>query len=82
MATTKEMIREWLERAYEGDTHMVVVCDQFDYEDYPIFITQEENIRDRVREINAKNMQVVMEVYNLSIDLDEQVNSSDRVFNY
>ena len=35
MATTKKVIREWLERyANSRATHLVIVCDTFSYEDF------------------------------------------------
>lgn len=40
MAATKEFIRNWLQRATKEDSHMLVVCDTFDYEDYPVFVNK------------------------------------------
>ena len=37
--TTPEMIREWFNRGIElGATHLIVACDTFDYEDYPVYV--------------------------------------------
>ena len=81
--TTKEDIREWLKRANKKeDTHMLVVCDSFDYEDYPVYIKRGDDILKVIKETcTPDNMQRLMEVYNLSMDLEEQLNTK-RVFNY
>lgn len=39
--TTKETIRVWLKQAKKlKATHLLVVCDQFELEDYPVFIVE------------------------------------------
>ena len=74
MRTTREVIKGWLERAKEQKaTHLIVVCDTFDHEDYPVFVLPDQDARVRYEEYNGKNMQRVMEVYNLSKPLDEQL---------
>ena len=82
MATEKSDIQRWLERGKEeGATHLIVVCDSFDYEDYPVFVNSQENVHEKESEYNGKSMQRVMEVYNLSMDWDTQLNQF-RSFNY
>jgi hypothetical protein len=58
---------------------MVVVCDTFDWSDYPVGARSEKE----AREIAAKpgEMQKVMEVYRLADDWDEQLNER-RVFRF
>lgn len=81
MATTKEDILRWLESGKEeGATHLIVVCDTFDWEDYPVFVSPQENVHEKEEHYNG-NMQRVMEVYNLSMDWDQQLNQG-RSFNY
>jgi hypothetical protein len=75
MGTSEEEIRGWLERGQkEGATHVVVVVDTYDHEDYPVMVKPEESVRDVFDEHNMKNMQRVMEVYALHLDLDAQLN--------
>jgi len=75
MSTQKDDIRRWLERGKEEKaTHLIVVCDTWDHEDYPVFVSPEENVYEVVNGYNGKDMQRVMEVYNLSMDWDEQLN--------
>ena len=82
MATSRMMIKEWLERGIEEKaTHMIVVCDTFDYDDYPVFVSADEDVREMASKFTFENMQRVMEVYNLSMDIEEQV-KEQRTFNY
>ena len=74
--TTRETIRAWVKRAPSGTTHMIVACDTYDWEDYPIYVKPTE----KVREVAARQ-QKVMEVYNLKADLEPQI-AAARVFNY
>jgi len=81
--TTQADIREWLERGQgKGATHVIVMCDTFDWDDYPVFVDSNQNIRDEVARLqNGGNMQKIMEVYNLSLDIEAQINE-DRSFNF
>jgi hypothetical protein len=75
-------IRGWFLRGKGlGATHMIVVCDIFDYEDYPVYVQPGQNVRDMEREYRHKSMQNVMEVYNLALDMDRQL-AEHRSFNY
>lgn len=74
MAATKEDIRSWLKRGKEsGATHMIVVCDTYDHEDYPVYVMPDENVRTKSEQFNGKNMQVIMEVYSYKHDLEMQM---------
>ena len=74
MATTQQDIREWFERGVEqGATHMIVVCDTFDYEDYPVYVPPDKIPQVVYEEYQGKNMQRVMEVYDLSEDMEAQL---------
>lgn len=81
--TTQEDIRGWLERGKNrsGCTHVIVVCDTFSYEDYPVFVMETENVHEIYKKFNGSNMQKVMEVYNLSMDFEKQLNEH-RAFNF
>ena len=82
MSTTKEDIQRWLEHGKTvGATHMLVVCDTYDYEDYPVYIYplekksehNETDVNKAVRIYNV-NMQKVMEVYSFALPLEPQLN--------
>jgi hypothetical protein len=81
MSTTQSDIRGWLKRAPEDATHMLVVCDTFSYEDYPVFVTAGQDVHAEADKRNGPNMTKLMEVYNLSMDLEKQL-AQGRSFNY
>jgi hypothetical protein len=82
MGTTRETISGWLKRGKEkGATHVIVACDTFSYSDFPVFVMPGEDVKDKCEETRGKHMQKIMEVYNLSMDLEQQLNSH-RAFNY
>ena len=46
MGTTAEDIGRWFDEGVEeGATHMIVVCDTYDYEDYPVFVKKGQDVR-------------------------------------
>jgi len=73
MATTKEEIRQWLDEGKaKGSTHVIVVCDTYDWEDYPVFVLSGQDIEKVIPEYK-KNMQKIMEIYCLDEDFDKQL---------
>ncbi len=64
--TTREDIDRWIENAPKGATHMIVVCDTFDYEDYPVYVMPGEEVKEKEQHFNMANMQRVMETIVLS----------------
>ena len=82
MPTTRQEIAEWFEEGVKNSkTHMIVVCDTFDYDDYPVFVSEGESARTAYEERDGRNMQRVMEVYNLRMDMETQLNER-RAFNF
>ena len=72
MTATRLNIKEWIEEGIEkGATHVVIMCDTFDYEDYPVYIMVGEDPRDKA---SYENMQRPMECYDLRMDIDAQLN--------
>lgn len=79
---TKEDLRDWFKRGVKKNyTHMIIVCDHFDYSDYPVYVGKHQNVRLIENEYDHKEMQSVMEVYNLKLDMEKQLNEH-RSFNY
>lgn len=73
--TTKDEIGEWIHGAIDkGASHLIVVCDRFWHEDYPVSVMSNENIRQRIADIETHGMQNPIEVYNLNMDIEEQLN--------
>lgn len=81
MPTSQDDICRWLKRADKAATHMLVVCDTFDWSDYPVYIMPDQDIRAEADKRNGPNMTKLMEVYNLSMDLETQL-AEHRSFNY
>lgn len=52
---------------------MIVVCDTFDHEDYPVYVSEDEDVHEKAAEYDECDMQKIMEVYNLSMDIEEQL---------
>jgi hypothetical protein len=74
VATNRVEIAQWLAHAQdEGASHLLIVCDGFDYEEYPVLVMPEENVEEKIDEYNAKAMQNVMEVYHMQIDIPMQL---------
>lgn len=81
MASSKRDLATWFDEAVaQGAKFMIVVCDTFDYEDYPIPCRDAADCLDQYEKHDGKNMQQVMEVYDLSKDKYTQLNAP-RVWN-
>jgi len=90
MGLTPDQIRQWLEEGIEaGASHVIVVCDTWDYDHYPVLVY--DNIDEILEKYTTKkdvigapisdNMEKPMEVYDLDMDLDEQLKPGTRVWN-
>lgn len=75
MATTRDDIREWFKKGKrEGASHLFVVCDTFSLEDYPVYVKKAEAQDKFKKYLQGKyKMQKLMEIYNLSQSLEEQL---------
>lgn len=74
MAATESDIRRWLLRAKEeGATHVIIACDTFSWTDYPVYVQKTHQVKELVAGLDEKNMQKVMEVYNLALPIDSQL---------
>jgi len=82
MATTQDDIRRWFEEAKRrGATHIVVACDTFSNEDYPVYVMPGEDVKKVEEEYQSKKMSKVMEVYSMKLDLESQLQET-RAFHY
>jgi len=83
MTATRQDLALWFDEGrHRGATHMIVVCDQYDWTDYPVYVAPDEDVLKRAAEYQGHPMQKIMEVYDLRQDRDEQINADRRVFNY
>ena len=83
MAKTKEL-SDWFDAGVaEGHDYMVVVCDTFDHEDYPVY-TSKENVHEKHDRCQAADMQRVMEVYDLKQPKEVQMipMETEKLFRY
>ena len=82
MEDLKFDIQRWLNRL-DGDdsySHMLVICDTYNYDHYPKFVKKDEDVLNVIEDYQNKEMQRVMEVYNLSMDIPTQI-YADRTWN-
>lgn len=78
MTATRQDIIDWIEEGIEkGATHVVVMCDTFDHENYPIYVMSGEDPR---KHCSYENMQRPDECYDLRMDIDAQL--SERRANH
>lgn len=72
--TTQSEIKGWIDKAKEmGASHLLVVCDTFDWEDYPVEVMPSQELKEVARGYHGPNMQKVMECYDLSLDIASQL---------
>lgn len=82
MGTSKNDIRRWFQKGIENNQDsMMVVCDTYDWSDFPVYTKGLEEFTKRYLEIVSKCMNELMEVYDLKISLDFQM-SEHRAFHY
>lgn len=80
--TTRQEISVWFDRGLaQKATHMIVVCDTFDWDDYPVYVRADKDVREVAKEYDGKNMQKIMEVYDLRLDKAMQL-AEHRAFHY
>src|SRR5476649_2085521 len=72
-------IRKWMESGKAQNARfMLVICDTFDWEDYPTYVMPTEDINKKAQQFggdgNGFSMQTIMECYDLSMDWQKQLN--------
>lgn len=60
---------------------MIVVCDTYDYEDYPVYCSKED-FKEKFMSHNGVNMQRIMEVYDLEEPKEKQMVPGGRFMNF
>ncbi len=75
MATSMNEISSWFDEGLKQKaTHMIVMCDSFSYEEYPVYCFSKEEAESK--SFKNENMQRVMEIYNLAKDKKNQLNTN------
>lgn len=74
-AAQKDDISEWFDHGKNDptNTHMIIMCDTYDYEDYPVYCKSIKEVENKLF-CTSSSMQRVMEVYNYSLEKDFQLN--------
>lgn len=79
MAASLKDIAGWFEEGRrQKAAYMIVACDTFDHDDYPVYAS-EENFWSKYRSVDNSNMQRIIEVYDLNKPWSQQ--TSGRVMN-
>lgn len=74
MAASTQDISGWFDEGVrKGATHMIVVCDTFDFEDAPTYVMPGVDVRWKLSEIRGKEFTRIMEVYALHLDKAAQL---------
>jgi hypothetical protein len=75
MIASKQDIRDWLlSGKTKGATHVIVMTDTFEHDDYHVDVMPGTDINKEVEVRKKGEMQVMREVYNLSMDIESQIN--------
>lgn len=75
MTATRQDIEYWLNVAKIKDSsHLIIAVDKFDYENYPVYIKKDQLIEKEIRHIQSQSMQGIDEIYNMSMDINQQLN--------
>lgn len=75
MTATRKDIDGWLDKLYDPPrfyTHMIVFCDTWDYDNYPVYVGKEENVSE-VIEDRDDGWTLVDEVYSRDHDRAAQM---------
>jgi hypothetical protein len=74
-AATRQDIEDWWDEGFRnGATHLIVVCDTYDYDDYPIWVLLDEDVGEIVNRVRSRPLARIMEVYSYALDREYQLN--------
>jgi len=81
-AARKEDLIKWFQKGVRNNqSHMIVVCDTYDYDDYPVYINSLEEFEEEYKRVFSHSSKTIMEIYDLKIDINLQMNEA-RSFHY
>jgi hypothetical protein len=76
--TSLKDLAEWFQEGKDEERdYMIVVCDTFDWEDYPVYVNAEDFWTEYAK-YDGQNMQKIMEVYDLNKPWPEQAQGRVR----
>lgn len=81
MAASPEDVKRWIKTAKEhGFTHIISVCDTFDWDDYPVYVLPGDDLEKKKAKYDGVNMQKineVIEIGSLTEDQETVMNDAD-----
>lgn len=67
MAASYDDVQRWIKDGKEmGATHIISVCDTFDWDDYPVYVMPGSDLEEMKKHYDGTNMQRINEVIDLS----------------
>ncbi len=80
MAVKSEDIKRWLIEAKRMKaTHLIIACDSFDYDNYPVYLKEGQSVELEIKRLKGQDMTRIDEVYSMRRDLNEQL-AEDRAW--
>lgn len=75
MATSKtEIAGMFLRGKAKGYKYMIIVCDNYNFEDYPHYVNTPRELEEELQDYIIDKWVTPMEVYDLSMDMNKQLN--------
>lgn len=69
MAATRDDVNRWIETAKaHGSKFILSVCDTFDYDDYPVYCDDLNELKEEYKHHHGVNMQRVNEIIRINDD--------------
>jgi len=69
MAASRKDVDRWIATAKEkGATHVISVCDTFDYDDYPVYVMPDDDLEEIKKKYDRVNMQKINETITINKD--------------
>lgn len=69
MAASRKDVDRWIDTGKQrGYKYIISVCDTFDYDDYPVYIKDLNELKDRVDDYDGVNMQKINEIIRINDD--------------
>jgi predicted heme/steroid binding protein len=74
MTATLATISSWVRQGVaEGSRWVIIVCDRYDYTNYPLYVAEDGDFYQVYDSHNGPNMTSVDEVYDLKLDIEAQL---------
>ena len=70
----KENVSSWLREAKKrGSTHLIVAYDLTKKNPFPVYVSGESNVQQKIKSFNDNHFCNAVEVYNMKMDVDAQL---------